>query len=205
MNTHLDSPPRIDCNVGKNLSALFVAAQQGSREAVLKLFDTFERAMHEIIRSHMLDRMRSVFDSDDLMQDVRLKLCDRDLPSEVFSSQESLFAYLAEMAKNHVRETERRYFVFRKHNLNREVPLENPQIEAERIPARRDAAHDVVTAQESFERWQRKLPLVYRRVLVLLRDGYSQQEVAAQMHISERTVRRLLKKCLAPPKKLLAD
>ncbi|MCI0637535.1 MAG: sigma-70 family RNA polymerase sigma factor [Gemmataceae bacterium] len=195
-----DSPPRIDTEAGSNLSALFEQARQGSAQAVQKLFETFEHALRPIIRIHMTDRMRPAFDSDDFMQDVRLKLLDRCLPREVYDSEESLFAYLVELAKNQVLETRRRYCVYRKHNFNREVPLENPKADAEQLPGRLDAAHDLAAAQESFERWQSKLPLAYRRVLVLLRDGYSQQETAAQMHISERTVRRLLKKCCPPPR-----
>ena len=58
----------------------------------------------------------------------------------------------------------------------------------------------VVMASERWERLLQRLPEKYRQILVLLRQGYSQQEVADALGLNIRLVHRLVRKLNATAK-----
>jgi RNA polymerase sigma factor (sigma-70 family) len=189
----------VDAPRGSDLAILFEQARNGSREAVQKLFATFRVVVRSMVRKHLSQPLRRMYDSEDFVQDVGVKLWTHDLPPAVFASHATLFAYIARMVKNEILEGERRHFVARKRSLNRELPTPMDNFDFERH-ADSHASADDVALRDVFERWRQTLPPVYQAIVVLRRDGHSRSEIASLLRMSERGVRRVLKKISMTPR-----
>jgi RNA polymerase sigma factor (sigma-70 family) len=176
-----------------DLTALYEQARQGSRHAVLELFEIFRHVVRSRIRQRMPQRLRTIADSEDFTQDIGIKLLSHDVPAEVFESQARFLGYLAQMAINQVGERARYYLQARKRSLRREVHVESNEEATRQSLARQEPVNDAATIQDRYDHWQRSLPLVKRRILVLLRAGQGPAEIAADLLICERTVRRFVK------------
>jgi DNA-directed RNA polymerase specialized sigma24 family protein len=115
-----------------------------------------------------------------------------------FDQPEELIAFLAELAQNKVIEAVRQRLQSQKHNLNREHSLDSaPLPPTERADTRQPSPCDVAIAREEWQRLIEQQPAHYQRILELLREGHGQLEVAREMGVNEKTVRRVIHK-LAP-------
>jgi DNA-binding NarL/FixJ family response regulator len=80
-----------------------------------------------------------------------------------------------------------------KHNLNRVHSLDGSAlIAADGLAATEPTPSQLVLAQEEWDRLLRGQPPHYQRILLLLRQGHTQKEVAAQLRLNERTIRRVV-------------
>jgi RNA polymerase sigma factor (sigma-70 family) len=64
------------------------------------------------------------------------------------------------------------------------------------LPGRQPTPSQLLIAEEEWRRLLLGLPPHHRQMLVLLRQGHTQEEVARQLGFNEKTVRRVLERAL---------
>jgi RNA polymerase sigma factor (sigma-70 family) len=170
---------------------LFERARRGDSKAVQELFDKYEKHFLIVIRQRLLRRVRSIVDSVDLLQDIRLKLFVKDLPDGVFASRQTFIAYVAKIAANSVGQLHRKYLVYAKRNLRHEEHLKPSLVENAAVDSS-PAAADLLCEADLIAYVLHRLRPVHRRVAKLALQGRTCAEIAKQLQLNERTVRRLL-------------
>jgi RNA polymerase sigma factor (sigma-70 family) len=176
------------------MAKLLERARIGDQDAARELYDKFAEPIRRVIRLRLerrehAHRLRRVIDSADILQSVWADFFDRCLRRESFASPDELVAFLSQMARHKGDASIRKHLNAEKRSLTRQVALE-PEL-ANRLPAPQQA----IDASDEFQHLLDSLPRDWeQQALLLLRDGHSQEEVAALLHIDVRTLRRLLER-----------
>jgi RNA polymerase sigma factor (sigma-70 family) len=157
---------------------LFARIQAGDADAVAALYERYATAFRYVIRARLKPELRSTLDSTDVLQSAFRELLLREGYDEAFASPEAFVAFLKTIIERKVLRAARK----------RRPEALTPNAE-EQVMDRAPPAHEVVSAEERWRKALAALPLVYRRVAILWREGHSQTEIAAEVKISERTVR----------------
>ncbi len=115
-----------------------------------------------------------------------------------FNSAEQLVRYLKSMAENKVVDATRKRIDTYKYDLAREEPLatSDEEQEQQRMFASGGTPSETAIGRETWKLMLNDEPPVYRAVLKLLRDGATQEEVAAHLKLSRKTVGRILQRAL---------
>jgi RNA polymerase sigma factor (sigma-70 family) len=176
--------------------ALLQQVLAGSENAARQLHQEYGKFIMMAVREKLSRQMRSKYDSVDFAQDVWLSFLR--MPDAAFENPDHLIGYLVRMARNKVIDATRDRMESAKHDIRREEPLESSVDGQERQKA---FAHDGTPSEAaiSLETWQRMLegqPPAYRKVLMLLRDGCTQDEVSEQLNLCRKTVQRIHRKAL---------
>jgi RNA polymerase sigma-70 factor (ECF subfamily) len=168
----------------------------GCPQAAQEVFRRYSEHIRRIIRRHLHQRLRRQLDSTDFLQSVWKSFFQ--LPEKyTFDSPEQLIAFLAAMAHNKVVDEFRRNLRSERHNVNRERPLPaaSDSAQAQAVPAvRQPTPSEIAIAQEHWERLLKDQPPENRQALEMLRQGYSQREIAKQLAIHPKRLQRLLQK-----------
>jgi RNA polymerase sigma factor (sigma-70 family) len=184
--------------------ALIERVIQGDEQAITELYDKYHKALILIIRYRLnrSPRLRTLFDSIDLLQEVWEDVLAQPEKLRDFATFEAFFKHLARMAHHKVEKAQRKYSA-QKRDLRRRRHLSDPGVAAVAAaaadprpdPAQQAASHDTLV------RWLFSLPWRQRRVVLRLGAGYSYQEIAAELACSERTIERMVAKIrhLPPP------
>jgi RNA polymerase sigma factor (sigma-70 family) len=141
-----------------------------------------------VVRRQLSARLRSRFDSHDFAQDVwasffQITLDRLDVPTE-----QALIAYLAKMAEVKVAEEGRHQYT-RKGDIRRDLSLADvPE------PAVAATPSQEVTAGDRWRQLTAALTPREREMLDMIRDGHTQEAVAARFQLTVKTVQRLLQK-----------
>jgi RNA polymerase sigma-70 factor (ECF subfamily) len=184
------APPR------PSFRALFQQVVDGSEEAAHQLQRQYGQYIVMAVRQKLSRHLRSKFDSVDFVQDVWVSFFRE--PDRAFESPEHLIGYLVNMAKNKVTDANRNRLHTEKRDVRREEPLAGSVEGQERQQA---FAHDGTPSEAAISRemWQQMLegqPPAYRKVLAMLRDGWTQEEVADELNLCRRTVQRIHSRAL---------
>lgn len=174
----------------RELDDLLGRARAGDSHASQELFDKYAKHFLAVIRRKIARRLRTIFDSTDFLQEMRLELFFNNLQAEC-ASIESFQSFLAKVAENQVLSANRKFLDRQRRNLHREVPLERMTSAQEPIDG--DPDPEVIAMEH--EEWDRLLEgqnAINRQVLELLRAGFTHREVAAVLRINEKHIRRLL-------------
>jgi RNA polymerase sigma-70 factor (ECF subfamily) len=155
-------------------------------------------AVLHAVRSRLSKQLRSKFDSLDFVQDVWLSFFANPPSGEQFSQPENLVAFLARMACNKVVDTTRqRLGGVQKYDVSRERSLDDSAAGGPaRVPAIQPTPSEAVSRGEEWERLLQSQPPVYRRMLILAREGKRPPEIAAELGLHPKMVRRVLVKVL---------
>lgn len=168
--------------------------RDGAPEAATELVERYEPCIRRVVRRRLSRKMRSKFDSLDFQQDVWASFF-AGATERSFDSPRALAAYLAAMAKNKVLMAIRQRCGLQKHNINRERSLDgSAAFQAECVAAADPTASQTVANREQWDLLLRRHPPRHRRILQLLREGKTQREIASEMGIDERTIRRVVHK-----------
>jgi hypothetical protein len=109
-----------------------------------------------------------------------------------------LVAFLTRVARNKVTEANRQRLVTQKFNVNRELSLDNSFCGGPAaVVAEQPTPSEVVSRGEQWARVLEGQPLVYRRIMHLLRDGKELVEIARELKLHPRTIRRVAEKLLS--------
>jgi RNA polymerase sigma factor (sigma-70 family) len=188
-----------------DLEALLRRAREGCPDSIQELFNRYLPHLLGVVRHQLrhTPRLRTIFDSDDFLQEARLALHLNELPSPVLQSAATLGAYLKAVAENKVHDSQRKYLQARRSSLNREVRLDCPEVHPDTdLVAHQPAVAERLSAEDEFQQLLQGLPFHHQYILWLLRSGYNYRETAEAMGLHERTVRRLVAHFRsAPPSK----
>jgi RNA polymerase sigma-70 factor (ECF subfamily) len=182
----------------QELVGLIERIRAGDAAAARELVEKYGSYLLRVVRHRLHRRMRSKFDSQDFVQDVWASFF-ADLPNlETAWTSESLITLLQRMAQHKVVDAVRARMVRGRHNVNREAVSLNDSRAAvsEQLPARQATPSTAAMSREEWERLLHRQPLVYRHILMLRRDGKTIDQIAAELDLSERTVRRVIEKYL---------
>jgi RNA polymerase sigma-70 factor (ECF subfamily) len=142
--------------------------------------------------------MRSKFDSQDFVQDMWASFFTNIAQISRFSTEEELIGFLIRIAGNKVADEYRKRFKTEKHDINRERYLGDAfsSLTFEVVSPDPSPSAEAI-ANERWDQMLDRMPPVYKQILQLRRDGATMQEIADQIKVSERTVRRILKNLTA--------
>jgi RNA polymerase sigma factor (sigma-70 family) len=179
----------------RNFARLMARVSTGSRAAASELVERYGAHVLRIVRRRLNQRLRSKFDSSDFVQAVWASLFALPLDRFNFERSDDLVGFLIRLANNKVVEVVRQRLMTQKYDVNRERSLDDVRgREAATLYARQPTPAEIAIAREEWERLLAGQPACYQQILVGLRDGETQHEVAQKVGVSERTVRRVVRK-----------
>lgn len=169
--------------------------KNGSEDAARQLFDRYGHHIRRVVRRKLDRHVRAKFDSEDFTQAVWASFFAEPVQRHAFQGPEDLIAFLGTMAHHKVVQAYRERVKTLKRNVKRERPLPDPLSEGADVPAaRQPTPSQVVSAREQMDRMLEKVPPQYQRVLAMLQLGYTHREIAEELKLNEKTVRRLLQR-----------
>jgi RNA polymerase sigma-70 factor (ECF subfamily) len=173
---------------------LLKRAQDGSQDATCELIDSYGPHIVRAVRRKLNKAIRAKFDSIDFVQAVWASFFAAPKPLTDFRSPGELVKFLAALAQNKVVDEIRRRMETDKYNVNRERSLDDSAWEMhEHCPAAQPSPSELAVAEELWRRMLRGKSEHHRRILQLRREGNTHRQIADQLHMNERTVRRVIK------------
>ena len=172
---------------------LLEQAQSGSQDAMCQLIERYAPYIVRVVRRKLSRAIRSKFDSLDFVQAVWASFFGAPQQFVRFDRPEDLVRHLAAIAHNKVVDEIRRRMETDKYNINRERSLDDSTLHFSReLASQEPSPSEVAVADEMWTRLIRGQPAHYQRILELRRDGHTQQQIADQLGLNERTVRRVI-------------
>jgi RNA polymerase sigma factor (sigma-70 family) len=168
--------------------------KEGSEEAARQFLARYGKYIRHVVRRHMLQKLRAKFDSEDFLQDVCASFFSHPPGPEEFSDPAALLGYLGKIARNKVTDAARQRLAQR-WDVNRENSLEgSAKFAVENVEGADPTASEIVRTEESWEVLGRGGSAVQGKLLYMLRNGYTQEEIARVLGLSVRHVHRLVQK-----------
>lgn len=175
--------------------ALLEEAQAGSQDAMCELIERYAPHIVRAVRRKLSKAIRAKFDSFDFVQAVWASFFGAPRGLVRFDRPEELMGYLVTLAHNKVVDEIRRRMKTEKYNVNRERSLDDSGLHLARsLAAQEPSPSEVAVADELWARLLKGQPEDYRRILELRRVGNTQQQIADQLGLNERTVRRVIQR-----------
>jgi RNA polymerase sigma-70 factor (ECF subfamily) len=188
--------PDDHCAAGNpDFAALLVRVQNGSDGATRLLIDSYGPHILRIVRRRLSRQMRSKYDSLDFVQAVWTSFFARRSDLVRFTRPEEMVAFLGVMATNKVIDETRTRMLTERGAGRREVPLEpgSPRHDAA-LAAQQPTPSEAVAVKDLWEVLLEGQPSHYRRILQLRRTGLPYEDIARQLGVNEKTVRRVIDK-----------
>ena len=173
------------------LQNLLERVRQGDEEAVRELLVQFEPHVRRVVRRRLPVVMRSKFDSMDFVQSVWGDFFPKLARGEIsFDSPQRLASFLAVVAKAKVTNEFRRRFG-KKLDIHKEVAMGNGLIY---VPGKTGdpTPSENLVANERLEAIMSGRPELHKKLIELRSKGFTFDEVAEKLGITERTARRIL-------------
>lgn len=162
---------------------------RGDAAAADALFRAYTPYLRAVVRRQLSDRLRSQFDSDDVVQSVWVQVV-RQLGRDGWTveSEHQLRGLLATIARRRLIDRARRHAAA----AEAEVPV-SPDHECV-APARDPRPSEAAQADDLWDVLLAACPPEHRIVLLLKRQGLSLAEIAGQTGLHEGSVRRILRR-----------
>lgn len=171
--------------------------QQGSQDAAWELIGVYGPHVQRFVRRTLTQDLRSKFDSIDFAQIVWASFFRAPDRIRQMETPQQLMAYLAAMARNKVIDESRRRLDSQKHNVRLEVSVERMDAAAAQgLRSHDPSPSSVAVARERWDRLVVNQPADVRQILELRFQGGTYDEIARQMQLNERTVRRVIAKLI---------
>lgn len=177
----MNTSPLLSCASSVREQSLPDSAQ----EAALQQFVKHSARFSAIIRRVLAKRLRTLFDPEDLLQEVAVALLSKPTPRP--SSQGMLTHYIAGIARNIALAHNRKHLDGRHHSLHCEMPLASVR-EVEMPSAPEPDCYKLAQAKEALVLVQDWLPMRVHEIVMWVFQGYSVAEVAAKFDIDKETV-----------------
>lgn len=175
--------------------SLVQRARAGDDDAAAELLRAFEPEVRTMVRVRLPRLLRPQFDSLDFVQAVWKSVVSAwDQPDHDFENAGHFRGFLAGVAQNKVFAEYRRRTRTRKYDLGREEPInferkggrqQQALIADDPTPSEEAQLHDRVE-------WLAAGRPRETRVVELLQQGSTQEEISALLGVSDRTVRRII-------------
>jgi RNA polymerase sigma factor (sigma-70 family) len=170
------------------LDTLLERLSVGDALAAEEVFRAYEPYLRKVVRRLLPDRLRSKFDSEDVVQSVWADVFSGfGEAGRRFASVAHLRAFLVMVARHRLGDRLRHF----QSALDREQPL----VLTDACPASpQPRPSQVAQAADLWDQMLALCPPAHRQVLQLKRQGLSLTEVAARTGLHEGSVRRILRK-----------
>jgi RNA polymerase sigma factor (sigma-70 family) len=164
---------------------LMARLRAGSDEAAREFLGRYGPHILRVVRRRLHRGLRQRYDSRDFVQSVWADFLAQPAEQSAFDGPDQLAAYLAKMAAHKIISAARR---------NREPALDGCLgVPAEEVFDRAPTPSQAAIARERWHRLQQATTAPGRRILELLRQGVTREEIARRLGIHERTIRRLIR------------
>lgn len=177
----------------QDFPGLIRRVQSGCSQAARELHELYGPHVERTVRRYLHQKLRSKFDSTDFVQDVWASFFV-EAPEKRFETPQELVAFLTRMARNKVAEAVRTRMQRQKYNINRERPLQPSPTGSLPFAAVQPTPSEVLMGREAWDNLLQGLPLVHRRILLMLREGKSPDRIAEEIGVSRKTVSRVIRK-----------
>jgi len=168
--------------------------KEGSEEAARQFLAQYGKYIRHVVRRHMMQKLRAKFDSEDFLQDICVSFFSHPPGPEDFSDPAALLGFLGKIARNKVTDANRQRLAQR-WDVNRENSLDGSAAFAvENLQAADPTPSEIVGTEESCEVLGGGDSTNQRKLLYMLRNGYTQEEIARVLGLSIRHVHRLVQK-----------
>ena len=172
-----------------SLDALLEKLNGGDRDAAEQAFVAYEPYLRKVVRRLLPAQLRPKFDSVDVVQSVYGDVLSAFRAGGMrFGSVTQLRAFLIRATRNR--------FIDRVRQHQTAVRLEQPigETDTRRLPmSLQPRPSESAAAQELWERLLAMCPPEHHQLLRLRRRGATASEIAAQVHMHEGSVRRILR------------
>jgi RNA polymerase sigma-70 factor (ECF subfamily) len=173
---------------------LMALVRAGSEEAARELFDRYSSHISRVVRRRLHRRLRTQYDTLDFLQAVWASFFAVPLEQYNFEQPKDLVGFLARMAYNKVVDATRRRFGTVKHNINGEIPFGDDRgVSPEQVAVRQPTPSQEFMAEERWEQLLQGLTPPFRRVLELLRQGYSHKKIGEEVGLHPKMIQRFLR------------
>ena len=178
-----------------DFAVLMRRLQEGSEEAARTLFERYGPHILRVVRRKLHRRLRPKFDSLDFAQDVWASFFIHDVRERAFDGPDTLIAFLVEVAHNKVVEKYRQRLRTEKYDVKREERLDSSVVcQQGEIINGQPTPSQVAVAREQWDQLLDGQPAYCRHILVALREGKTHAEIARELGVNEKTIRRLLRR-----------
>jgi RNA polymerase sigma-70 factor (ECF subfamily) len=185
----------MDHQTENEFNLLMARVQSGCQQAAAEVVRRYGGAIRKVVRRRLDQRLRPEYDSLDFLQEVWSSYF-RTVRDCTFQKPDDLISFLANLACNKITDAERHRQATRG-GLSGEEPLPQPTEDDRNneLPARRQPTpSQFAVANEQWENLLRGLPPEYQRMLELLREGYTHEEIAQNLGIYTKVIQRFLEK-----------
>lgn len=182
-------------NSDQEFKQLLKEIQEGSEEAARTFLDKYGAYILRVIRQRLARNLRSKFDSSDFLQDVWASFFREPPPPEAFSEREALLGFLAQLARNKVGQTSRQRLQRRRYADKRENSLDgSARFQAKVLEGMEPTPSEVAVAREQWLDIVASSKPEHEKILLLLHEGYTHEEIAGLLGRSAKSVQRLVSK-----------
>ena len=164
--------------------------RDGNQEAAWRLTELFAPHVIRVIKKRKQGMPASKVGTSDFMQMVWQSFFEEREQFERIRTPDDLVRLLVTMARNKVVDEARRQYQTEKYNVLREQPL--PGHDASDLADQRSLPEIVAMARECWEQIMTGQPDRNRRIVELRLEGQNYVDIAADLGIHERTVRKVI-------------
>ena len=175
-----------------DLQLLLERVRHGDENAARELLEHFEPHVRRVVRQRLPFVLRSKFDSMDFVQSVWGDFFPRLRRGEIdFADSRQLARFLVVMARTKVANEVRRRAGTKKFDLQKEVAIGTRDLP---VQGRDPTPSQHLMAHERLDELLSGRPKLHQKLLRMRSEGCTFDEIAARLHIDERTARRILYK-----------
>jgi RNA polymerase sigma-70 factor (ECF subfamily) len=167
--------------------------REGDEAAAEEFVALYGAHVLRIVRRTLIPRLRSKFDSQDFVQSVWASFFADFRPLGNDIQLQDIAAYLAAMARHKTIDEGRRRLQTRKRFVDREVPWDGCSEESlSEVPDRVPAPSEAAVVRETWNHLTDGRSNRSVQIFEMRRHGASHVEIAQQLGVNERTIRRFL-------------
>jgi RNA polymerase sigma-70 factor (ECF subfamily) len=178
-------------STGNEFERLMERVRSGDPEAAKEIFERYGKAIQTVVHYRLDSRMRSEFDSLDFAQDAWASFFRIPAEKYTFQTPEELVAFLTRVVRHKIIDSYRKRCQGSKKSGQK---FRRSHSYIDNQPAREPTPSHAAIIEEEWRRLLKNKPPKIRRALELLRDGYSQREIAQRLDLNVKTIQRLIKK-----------
>jgi len=168
--------------------------RRGEEHVLHDFFDRHGRVLHQIAENHLISGVRRRVDADDVVQSTFRTFFRRAEAGQFqFTDSKKLWSLLCAITLTKVRE-KTRFHLRQKRSLKRESRPDADQTNSFDVAGSEMSPAATAEFSDQFRLLLESLSGEERQIVELRLQDYTNEEIAAEMGISERTVRRILKR-----------
>jgi RNA polymerase sigma factor (sigma-70 family) len=178
-----------------SFSDLMQRVEAGDVAAERAVIEQYGTHILRVIRRRLHPRMRVQYDSQDFCQAVWASFFAHRSEMARFKSDRELMAFLGRMGRNKVVDEVRRRLMSKKDNIINTHSISDSGSGLEQnLVGNSPTPSQLAVAREQIERLFEGQPAKYRRIVEMRAEGATFKDIASQIGMNERNVRRVIER-----------